>query len=492
MRKKTETVRLWSIKGLNIDDIMNRHIELVNTPIVEVVNWEEVLTCDTENIAKPKYKVIKKTKKMPRKSILFPKYLFLLHLIIVRCQNGEEGTTRLNYNLLKEVLGANIGDMLCTLKDMGIIGISPYYEIGKHARLIWLNNWEVTHEDITNQKVIKYAKKIKVLLDGSDSLKGVYTDDFINKYNESLSCLSMTHKDEALLYLSQKVYKSKHSEQFHYSKINNFDKVNNVITTIDRNNRIYHYLTNIPRELKNFFNIKYQVDISNSHPLLFSYFLLSKYKLQLDLIVELCKIKLDYKPVKINNNINYKSNIRYEGKKLRKTLKERGICVPKVTEVPNDVLVYIYRTSLGQFWNDFEELFEGMKREEIKVTLFREIFYSHATTVRGKMFGKKFVECYPNVWSVIRMYKKKQEFQLPNMMMAFESKLFGEILESCYNQNLKVVNIHDAIVVLDVEANIKCTSSMIKDIIKNVYSRYNLCPSVKVDTFVPANVLMAV
>ena len=38
----------------------------------------------------------------------------------------------------------------------------------------------------------------------------------------------------------------------------------------NKDKRIYHILTSTPRELKYFLNIKYIVDIHNSHPILFN------------------------------------------------------------------------------------------------------------------------------------------------------------------------------------------------------------------------------
>ena len=63
-----------------------------------------------------------------------------------------------------------------------------------------------------------------------------------------------------------------------------------MIHSIDDNNRIYHYMTNLPRDLKCFFNIKYQCDIRNSHPLLFNLFLIDKYNISDDIIRYLLQI----------------------------------------------------------------------------------------------------------------------------------------------------------------------------------------------------------
>lgn len=275
--KKKITFRTWSIKDLDIDTVIAKHIELVTTPRTELVNWEEYLTCDTKNIKEPIYKVIGKIKPIPRKDILYHKYIFLIHIIISKCENSKDGTIRLNYNVLKEVLGRCVGDMLNTLKKLNIINISPFYKIGEYSRLIWLCNWNITHKDITNFKVIEYSNKIKKILGDRENSTGNYTKKFINSYNESLSMLKMPYKKEALEYLSRKEFTTEHSKLFYYSRINNFQETENRISSIDKNNRIYHYLTNTPKSLKKFFNIKFQADICNSHPLLFSKYLIRKH-----------------------------------------------------------------------------------------------------------------------------------------------------------------------------------------------------------------------
>lgn len=339
--EKKITFRTWSIKDLDIDTVIAKHIELVTTPRTELINWEEYLTCDTKNIKEPIYKVIGKIKPIPRKDILYHKYIFLIHIIIAKCENSKDGTIRLNYNVLKEVLGRCIGDMLNTLKKLNIINISPFYKIGEYSRLIWLCNWNITHKDITNFKVIEYSNKIKKILGDRENSTGNYTKKFINSYNESLSMLKMPYKKEALEYLSRKEFATEHSKLFYYSRINNFQETENIISSIDKNNRIYHYLTNTPKSLKKFFNIKFQADICNSHPLLFSKYLIRKYNLKYDFIKELCRINLN-----IDTN---RSSIRYEGKQLRNILKNKQIEVPKVKDLPHDIIVYIYRTSKGYF-----------------------------------------------------------------------------------------------------------------------------------------------
>ena len=58
-----------------------------------------------------------------------------------------------------------------------------------------------------------------------------------------------------------------------------------------------------------------------------------------------------------------------------------------------------------------------------------------------------------------------------------------EILNICYSQGWKVVNIHDAIIVFDVEANSTVKPIDIKIIINNIYRKYLLRPTIHLDMF---------
>ena len=73
--------------------------------------------------------------------------------------------------------------------------------------------------------------------------------------------------------------------------------------------------------------------------------------------------------------------------------------------------------------------------------------------------------------------------KLPNLMMRLESRLMKQILNECYAHGWKVVSIHDAIVVFDVETNSAVKPIDIKIIINNIYRRYLLHPTIHLDIF---------
>lgn len=104
----------------------------------------------------------------------------------------------------------------------------------------------------------------------------------------------------------------------------------------------------------------------------------------------------------------------------------------------------------GAFWDDFIDLdeFKRLLRSDIKVTLFREVFYSKTLTTKGKDFAKVFKKKYPSIYKLIKENKKNDRTYLANEMMKIESSLFRNILAKLYAKRFKVLTIHDAIVIL--------------------------------------------
>ena len=178
------------------------------------------------------------------------------------------------------------------------------------------------------------------------------------------------------------------------------------------------------------------------------------------------------------------------GKQLRKLLINNNIQECKIENVPNDIWEYIYKTSKGVFWDDFTDLneFKRLLRSDIKVTLFREVFYSKTLTTKGKDFAKVFKKKYPSVYKLIKESKKNDRTFLANQMMRIESDIFRSILTKLYAKKFRVLTIHDAVIVLDVKANTKCNPKLVQSIIGKEYQRIGLFPNSSVDYYSTENV----
>ncbi|MGO5493945.1 hypothetical protein [Parabacteroides merdae] len=463
MGRKATKIAVSQLTDISISTIMDKYTELIR-----------------ENEAKS----------APYRAVLHHKVLFLIHLIITRCRASKDNKIQLNTDRLQDVLGNEYNYILTTLKEMGIIDIDNHYLVGVQCRFISLKNWNIKVEVLPNLKVMEYLDKwnklsqkakntpsidIKIeIVDGEVQITKVNQQplsqeemDFRTKYEESLSCLRLkVEKSEAQEFIDT-LFSNFNNHSYHYysSYIQDFDISNLKIFNIDNQGRIYHILTSLPKKLKPLFNIKFQVDIANSHPLLFSKVLINNYKIDIETLKIIYNIKKE----------EYIRNLHNVTELFCNKLRISDLCVPV------DVLKYIYVCSKGMIWDDFASIFKEYTRDEVKVKAFKEIFYPKQDFTEHTEFGMKFIELYPNVYQAIKEIKNATK--LPNLMMRFESRLMRLILNECYAHGWKVISIHDAIVVFDVEANSTVKPIDIKIIINNIYRRYLLHPTIHLDLF---------
>lgn len=473
--RKNKTIKRAYLTDVNLDDVISRHIELVTSPTVRYEWIGKGKPDDRWGVCMGEYAAIveREGKRPPRKLVLVHKYKFLIHDIIMRCRASKNNSVQLNYARYESVLREHFSDMLRTLNDLEIIHLSYTYTMGKSSRQVSLNDWNIGFVEDGNNKVIEYLEKLE--LSYRESVKK-YTSEadnstFIKKYNQCLAKLELVDRVGALDYIEgrKSSFNTIHSYYYYRSRIEDFCKSNLLVSSVDTNGRIYHYLTNLPKALKRFFNIRCQLDIANSHPVLFSYYLINEYNINNDIIKFLSK--LNYKDISEYHN---------KGKQLRKLLKDNEIEV-QAKALPNDVLLYVFVTMKGRFWDNFVEIFHTLERGEVKSALFREVFYSHSTTTRGREYAKQFAKIYPHVWHSIRVMKKVSRGNLANQMMSFESRLFGAILRRCYERNWCVVSIHDAIVVLDTPENEYLDIDELKGVMMEEYARCGLYPTISIE-----------
>lgn len=94
-----------------------------------------------------------------------------------------------------------------------------------------------------------------------------------------MKILKLSHREEAEDYRNRHHFISLKSKEYFTYIINEYDKGNFNILSIDSNLRIYSILTQSPRIFKNFLNIKFSIDIHNSHPLLFNKLIIERYNI---------------------------------------------------------------------------------------------------------------------------------------------------------------------------------------------------------------------
>ena len=465
---------IYTFKDISIDAIIEKHIELLknrNQPQRTITNFNEV-TCDSSFIAKIET-VEGANKSLPRKQILYKKYAFLIHRLIQRCKSNKEGNfTRFNSKILQTVLGHVYIDMLNTLEVLSIIKVSSSYIPSIQARLIELNsNLPTVSEMKYSSYIEEYSDKMQQELKKYEQIqiqkiKSEMGDSLYDNFTKSLRLLKLIHREEAEDYRDRHHFISLKSKEYFTYILNEYDKGNFNILSVDKNLRIYSILTQSSRIFKNFLNIKFSIDIHNSHPLLFNKLIIERY------------------------NINDDNSYCSVSKQVCNLLVNSGIEKEKIANIPNDILEYIYNTSKGIFWDGFTELdeFKRLLRSDIKVTLFREVFYSKTLTTKGKDFAKSFKKKYPSVYKLVKESKREDRTFLANQMMRIESDIFRSILTKLYAKRFRVLTIHDAVIVLDVKANNQCTPELIQSIIEKEYLRSGLFPNVSTDYFSTENV----
>ena len=279
------------------------------------------------------------------------------------------------------------------------------------------------------------------------------------------------------------------------------------IYRIDNNNRFYHLLTSLERELKQFINIKLSVDCKNSHPVLFNYFIFSSKKIDINTSYRISNIlfSIDQNRIRKENNHNH-----YDIEKLRNVLIGNNVDKSIIARFASDELLYIYQTTKGLFWDDIlkEHKGEGYDRATVKEKMFAEVFYSKTKELDKKEFAQEFNTHYPNVYDLIERWKEplnhndlkncmlnynkavklgdivlssSPETALPNVMMSLESEIFREILKSLFRKRMSVVHIHDAIVLPSSQT--KVDIEMITDVMRAIYKKYGLHPTFSIDTY---------
>ena len=486
---KIKTVRLAFLNDVSIDDIVDAHINYITSPRYEVDEENSYIEENTEEGKFPNWTVsitaVEDGGKAPRKAILIPKYIFLIHVIIMRCRASKHGSTRLHYDTFANVIGRVFGDMIRNLSMMGIIYLSEEYQIGVRSRVVDLLDWNIDFkESYKNKVVIDYINELEKLTNKINKTIGKEIEstnsDFIKKYNENLNRLEIRDYGSALDYIYSRKFKNEQSYQYYLSTIEDFNNQYKGIVKIDDRGRLYHFLTNCPRSLKRFFNLKFQLDIANSQPLLYCDFLIREFNIDNNIIIKIREI-IDNNLL-INNRNNIGNNNHNDCKQLCKFLKDSDLQSQNLRDVPADVLLYIYRCMKGEFWDDFVQTFHELDRDEVKENLFREVFYAYSRTMRHKEYGKVFAEVYPSVWKVIRNMRKDAEL-LCHRITRIESELFHEILSRCFERGWVVVSIHDAILALDVQENDGLDIDEVRSVMLDVYSEHGMLPTISADLY---------
>ena len=277
-RLKLPTYKIFSFEGLDLDSLYETHLSL---------NYTKAIEHDDNAVVKSIIKQVEGTipidnnKPIPRKKELIEKYQYFIHLLITR--SFMKGYNTFNSEFLQDLFGSSYRLMIMTLIHLGHISRSPIYEIGKSARTITLINENIICRTKYDSSFEKYSDKHLALMKSEqkrkiDSISKEIGVDFLNQYKRNVRKLKIVDETSARLFIDNNTATSNYQKQSYQWMIDKYINKEFEIST-DNDNRIYSVLTYTHKDLKNFINIKYQLDINNSHPLLFSYYIIMKYNI---------------------------------------------------------------------------------------------------------------------------------------------------------------------------------------------------------------------
>ena len=486
-----KTKKIFRLKDISIDNIVETHIRLLKLPTIKDFNVNlftgEVIGESIES----EYTKVSKSKK-----VLAEKFTYPIHLIIKRSHNNEYGWAYLSSVVLEKVFGKEYRQLIKTLLHENIIWYTQFYEMGVMPYGYKLCNGVDYVCSIEYEGYLRsYEDKLKLSLEyinhqqTEEALTNLANTKLFDRYESSLSYLKLMFPKQAKRFLEIHPFVNSTSRNYYYSILDRYeDQEDRRITSVDKNKRIYSLLTATPRLMKYFLNISFSADIHNSHPLLFNKILSEYYGISFELLDKVYGL-IDNRRSEVLDVLYNRPH--YVRQYLLKVLNISNDSDNVFYKVPKDVWEYVIITSLGLFWDVIipreNNTYNELLRSDVKVLLFSEVFYSKTMTTRCKVFAKMFKKRFPNVYKVVEEQKKglakDKRTVLSNRMMALESELFQEVLTLLYNKRYKVVSIHDAVVVLDVPSNKTCTAELVKDVINKVYRKNGLHPDVSIDYY---------
>ena len=424
---------------------------------------------------------------------------------IIRMANRKQDdrTFSLNAEILKSVIGKEYKTMLEVFIEMGYISMGDgkwgngkyyYYQRGKYSFLYTLNDVEVyLTEPFTNLKIQEYKEKTiekvkeQFELYTKPEIIRQYGEPFLKSYLTSLNKIKIEDEQGLKEYIKTKTADNPNSNPYYRYVSVELKNKNKSIYRIDDSHRIYHILTNLDRNIKQYLNLDLAIDCKNSHPLLFNYFIFNKLNIS---------FSQSYSISSFIHSIN-NSSFHNDGKNLRNLLISNNIEIEQVAKMKDDELEYIYKTSKGLLWDEICEAHPELDRKEVKVAMFQAVFYSHSPIAdRWNDYAKEFKSRYPSVYKLIGDWKRKKtseavknymaEHHLPTdkgsaslsvAMMALEAGIFTTILQRLFSKRWNALHIHDCIIIPKTDNKNQPTKEEVVEIMQDVYRSFGLSPT---------------
>ena len=508
-----KTFKLYGVKEVDYNAVIAKYKELCSAGIVEI-NWEDYFNATsprTETVIKAPRTGLKDDTKIKNKA------LYIVHTIAYRSYTQKESSdfgVSVMASVLRQVIGLDYQELLKALIDLGYVEASSWYVMGKSSKQFRVVG-SIEIEPCSNATIRKYIEHTRKILNDNITER-LQSKLFVDEYGENFAPTYIKNLNKFYIsdvkgfdrYVSQEV-KREPTKKGYYEFIKSAFESKLKIYKVDDNNRIYHVLTSLERELKDYVNIKYSLDCSNSHPVLFNYFIQRSKGLSISSSYTLSSFLYNLPPLITKSN--GKSISHYDLQYLHNELNNSNIEKSEIAGLTDDELLYMWTTMRGTFWDEIlvAHVSDGLDRAEIKQKMFAEVFYSKTPKIAWKTFAKEFKQTYPNVYRLIarwkeplrhkdiqeillrrkkavmlngKVYMTNPETALPNLMMEMESTIFKEILQSLFRKRIAAIHIHDAIVIPDVNSTASLVADTIIAIMREVYKKFGLHPHFKVET----------
>ena len=500
-KTKLHKIELYQFKDFPMDEFVEKYLYEVNP--------HELIDEDTLSVyTSPKMKMTERREGARSKGIIVNKCKYLQDVIIRRANSKKDSKTfSLNADILRSVIGKEYKPMLEVLRAMDYIEIGDgkggedklkYYQLGKYSTIYTLKDVEVSKtKPFINFAIQGYKEKtIQLIKDLEDQyiyprIVTKHGETFLKRYLTSLNYIKIEDRKGLTEYIKKKVSENKDTEPYYGYVVNQLDNKKKGIYRVDDSGRMYHILTNLDREVKQFLTIDFTLDCKNSHPLLFNYFIYKRSGVKQELTFQISSI--------LHNLQQYIPNFNYrnDGKNLRKLLIANGVEREEAARFYLEELYYIYLTSTGQLWDDICARYPDLTRDEVKEEMFKAVFYSNSPDAdRWNKFAEDFKKRFPFVYLLISDWKRErwanerkeymEELHLPTdrgsaslsiAMMALEANIFTTILSRLYAKRWNAIHIHDCIVIpKDGNAN-HPTVEEVKKVMAEVYQEFGLAPT---------------
>lgn len=491
---KDSHIELYQFRNFDYDAFYETYIHKI-TPHAEAVNVN-MFTGEVETIT---------TKRRPgakSKTTTINKCRYLQDTFIRLSHLNEDGTIALSASTLEKVIGKDYLALLETFCDLGYI-TKGTYEIGKHPTYFWLNifDYEKSKPEY-NATIQKYLERTDDCIKKASEqyLEKKAGANFLKLYLNSLNYIKISDKDGYNNVVSQIIQEKPNSKDYYQYLLSELEKKHKRIYNIDDNGRIYHILTNLKKELRQYLTIDFALDCSNSQPLLLNYFIWTFKHISLNTGYTISSFLKTY----IINNINVTyREYHYVSQNLRKLLIDNNIEIESVAKLTDDELRYIFLTTNGLLWDYLHQKHTDINKDAYKETMFKSVFFATTAHLNDiDTYSSEFSKEFNTVFKMIEwwrdpaskddvktfmdkhgLYPERYETSFSKVLTVLEAKIFREILTRIYAKRWCAVNLHDCIVVpLDNKKN-HPSVQQIQEIMADVYKRYGLAPTFKIDKF---------